>query len=350
MTNFIKYFNRRSIFNPYVIAEIGVNHEGSLKNAKKMINLASKHGASAVKFQTYKAETLASKNSPSYWDLKKESTKSQFLLFKKYDTFDKSDYVKLSNYCKSKNIDFLSTPFDLEAVDFLDNLVKYFKVASADLTNYPLLERIASKKKPIILSLGASTITEIKSTISFLEKKGCKDLALLHCILNYPTINKNANLEKINFLINNFGQYIIGYSDHTMPDDTMSSLVLSSLKGAKIIEKHFTFNKKLKGNDHYHAMDYLDLKKYRKILRNYEILNGQSDYDPKKLEKNARLNARRSIVLKYDLKKNTVLKKEHLIAKRPGTGISPKEIMRVIGKKTKKLLKEDHLLTFKDII
>ena len=349
MNKFIKSLLSRDIFNPYVIAEIGVNHEGSIKKAKLMIDQAKNSGADCVKFQSYKADLLASKNSPYYWDIKKEKTKSQYLLFKKFDNFDVNDYRELANYCKKKSIDFLSTPFDSFSVDYLDKFVKFFKVASADLTNYPLLEQIAKKNKPIILSLGASNIIEIKETLSFLKKKNCKNIILLHCILNYPTEFKNANLNKIDFLQKKFKNNIIGYSDHTLPDSHMTSLILSVLKGAKIIEKHFTYNKKLSGNDHYHAMDYQDLKVFRDILKRYKTISGSYTYNPEKLENKARINARRSLVLSQDIKKNTVLKKNHLIPKRPGNGISPKEINKIIGKKINKDLKEDYILKYKDI-
>ena len=349
MSSFINNLKKRDLFNPYVIAEIGVNHDGSIKKAKLMIDQAKKGGADCVKFQTYKANLLASKNSPYYWDIKKENTKSQYLLFKKYDMFDYDDYINLALYCKKKSIDFLTTPFDNDSVDALDKYLKFYKVASADLTNYPLLEKISTKKKTVILSVGASTIDEINSAVFFLKKNGIKNIILLHCILNYPTDFKNANLEKIDLLKRKYKNSIIGYSDHTLPDQNMSSLVLASLKGAKIIEKHFTYNKKLKGNDHYHAMDYKDLIVYKNILSKFKIINGTANYDPKKLEKKARQNARRSIVLKKDLKKNSILKKDDLISKRPGTGISPSDIHKIIGKKINKNLKEDYILQYKDI-
>ncbi len=156
---------------PYFIAEIGVNHECSLKEAKKLINSAKEGGADAVKFQTYKAEKLAARKSPYYWDIKKEKTKSQFELFSKFDKFDLKDYKVLASYCKKKNIEFLSTPFDLDAVNFLSPLVKMFKISSSDITNLPLLKAIASKKKITILSTGASSISEIKHAIKILKKK-----------------------------------------------------------------------------------------------------------------------------------------------------------------------------------
>ena len=166
---------------PYIIAEIGVNHECSLSLAKKMIDQASQGGAHAVKFQSYKADKIASKNSPSYWDTREEKSTSQYSLFKKYDKFEMDDFKKLKKYCEKKKIDFLSTPFDNEIVDKLNPLVPLFKVASADITNLPLLKKIAKTKKPIILSTGASNLEEIKFSYNFLKKMD--QIKLLYCIV-----------------------------------------------------------------------------------------------------------------------------------------------------------------------
>ena len=203
--------------SPYIIAEIGVNHECSISKAKKLIFKAKMGGADAAKFQTYKAELITSKNSPSYWDTTKEKTKSQFKLFKKYDHFDKSDYVELFKYCKSLNIDFASTPFDHEAVDMLDPLVSYFKVSSSDITNYPLLKKIASKKKPVLLSTGASSLLEIKNAVNILKISQMQKYCCYALYLSYPAKDKNANLGMISDLRKKFPKNIIGYSDHTLP-------------------------------------------------------------------------------------------------------------------------------------
>ena len=159
---------------PYVIAEIGVNHEGSIDQAKHLIDLAKEGGADAAKFQSYKADTLASKNSPSYWDTTKESTKSQHELFSKYDNFGPDDYSLLADHCRNVGIDFVSTPFDFEAIDFLDPLVPFFKIASSDITNFPFLRYVASKNKPVLLSTGASTIGEIDAAVHILAEAGCQ--------------------------------------------------------------------------------------------------------------------------------------------------------------------------------
>ena len=335
--------------NPYIIAEIGVNHECSILKAKQLILKAKKGGADAAKFQTYKADLITSKNSPSYWDTSKEKTKSQYTLFKKYDHFDETDYTKLYKYCKSLNIDFASTPFDHDAVNMLDPLVSYFKVSSSDITNYPLLKKIASKKKPVLLSTGASSISEISNAVSLLNSNNCKNIVVMHCILSYPAKNENANLGMISDLKEKFPKNIIGYSDHTLPDKEMTNMYTSYILGAKVLEKHFTLNKKARGNDHYHSMDYKDLKNLQnRILKANKII-GIKEKKHLKIEYNSRKYARRSLVLKKDMEKNSTIKKNNIICKRPGIGISPIYLEDVLGKKVKKKLKEDHILKWTDL-
>tara|TARA_B110000444_G_scaffold90697_1_gene85700 strand:- start:41141 stop:42202 length:1062 start_codon:yes stop_codon:yes gene_type:complete len=351
MSNFkINKFEINEFSKPYLIAEIGVNHEGSIETAKMLIDLAKEGGANAAKFQSYKAELLASKNSPSYWDLSKESNQSQFKLFQKYDNFNPDDYEYLAEYCKKIEIDFLSTPFDSGAIDYLCPLVPAFKIASADITNFPFLKKIGGLNKPTIISTGASTLEEIKNAVKILESSGCSNIALLHCILNYPTDNKNAHLSMISNLMSTFPNKIIGYSDHTLPNRKMSSLILSYVLGARIIEKHFTYDKSLPGNDHYHAMDIDDLKNFNLELNfTIDLLGDLKEKQPIESEKIAIQNARRSIVLKNNIAKDQILSEKDLTYKRPGTGISPEYWDEVVGKKINKSLKEDQILNWEDI-
>jgi len=334
---------------PYIIAEVGVNHECSLSKAKRLISEAKKGGADSVKFQTYKANLLASKNSPAYWDTKKEKSKSQYELFKKYDSFTIKDYKVLFKYCKKLKIDFSSTPFDLNSVDELSPFLKFFKISSSDITNFPLLKKIATKKKPVLLSTGASNLDEIKEAVEFLKKRGCKKIVIMHCILSYPTKNYDANLSMITDLKEKFPDHIIGYSDHTLPDNQMSKIVTSYILGARVIEKHFTLNKKEKGNDHYHSMDKNDLILLIKNLNQTKKILGIDEKKVILAEKNSRKFARRSIVAKKDLYKDHVLKPQDIICKRPGTGISPKFISKILNKKILKNLKEDQIITWKHI-
>ena len=174
----------REKFNPYIIAEIGVNHEGDIALAKRLIREAKDGGAHAAKFQSYKANKIASKNSPAYWDQSKEPTDSQFKLFQKYDGFGEAEYKELAEYCRTLGIDFMSTPFDLDAVDFLAPLMPAFKIASADITNVPLIRKCAGTGKPLIISTGAATLSEIELALTTAKQAGARNVALLHCVLN----------------------------------------------------------------------------------------------------------------------------------------------------------------------
>ncbi|MDY7029045.1 MAG: N-acetylneuraminate synthase family protein, partial [Spirochaetota bacterium] len=261
--------------DPYIIAEIGVNHEGSMDKAKELIDLAKEGGADAVKFQSYKAEKIASRNSPYYWDIKEEPTRSQYDLFRKYDSFGETEYRELHAYTGEQGIDFMSTPFDLEAVDFLDPLMPCFKIASADITNLPLLKKIGSTGKPVLISTGASNTDEIDAAVDILRNAGTEDIVLMHCVLNYPTKDGDAHLKMIAGLKDRYPGHMIGYSDHTVPDADMTCLTTAWLIGAKVIEKHFTFDKTLPGNDHYHAMDADDMKILLKKINQIKALLGE---------------------------------------------------------------------------
>ncbi|GAB6163061.1 N-acetylneuraminate synthase family protein [Desulfothermus naphthae] len=336
------------LYVPYIIAEAGVNHEGKMDLAKRLIEEAKDGGADAIKFQSYKAETLASKYSPAYWDTTKERTKSQYELFKKYDKFWKKEFEELKKYCDDVGIEFLSTPFDLESAKFLNDLMPAFKISSSDITNKPFIEYICKFEKPIILSTGASYIWEIEEAAFWIEKYG-NPLALLHCVLNYPTEDKNANLGMIFDLKRKFPDKIIGYSDHTLPKD-MKTLEVATLLGAVIIEKHFTFDKTLPGNDHYHAMDKEDLKIFKSNLeRIFELLGDFRKYALSS-EEPARKNARRSLVAKKFISKGKVIEYEDLTWKRPAHGISPKFIDKVVGKKAIMDIHEDEILKWRMIL
>lgn len=331
--------------NPYVIAEIGVNHEGSMELAKRLIDEAKAGGAHAAKFQSYKAGKIASKHSPAYWDQSKEPTDSQYKLFQKYDGFGPAEYQELAAYCQTVGIHFMSTPFDLEAVDFLAPLMPAFKIASADITNVPLIRKCAAQGKPLIISTGASTLPEIEFALATARAAGAKDIALLHCVLNYPTPEDHAQLGYISTLARVFPDVVIGYSDHVVPDATISALEVAMLLGASIMEKHFTHDKGLPGNDHYHAMNSDDLKAFLQKAAGYRRLIATNQKDLQK-EGAARLHARRSIVANGDIKKGTVITADMLIAKRPAHGISPVHWDDVIGKTATQNIADDALLSW----
>ena len=342
---------------PFIVAEIGVNfydiarkyNIDLIEAAKLMIREAKNAGADAVKFQTYKAERLASKFSPAYWDLSKEPTPSQYELFKKYDKLSEDDWIELANYSSKLGIIFLSTPFFEEAVDFLYKVVPAFKISSSDITNIPFIKYIARKGKPILLSTGASTLSEVSEAVNAIFKENNQDVVIMHCTLCYPTPYEYTNLNMIKYLKAVFPNCLIGYSDHTIPDESMLVLTLAYLFGARVIEKHFTLDKTLPGNDHYHAMDPKDLRKFRRNLSLIQKIAGEYVKRPVNCEKSARKYARRSIVAKRFIKKDTIITEDDLEFKRPGTGIPPKFVHLVVGRKAKRDINPDEILTWNDI-
>lgn len=339
---------------PYLIAEVGVNFYDTahaeditpMEAAKKYVAAAKEAGADAVKFQSYKADTIVSKNSPAYWDLTKEPTPTQHGLFQKHDKFNREDYQEIADYCKEVGIEFMSTPFDMESADYLDNMVNIYKISSSDLSNHPFIRHIAKKGKPIYLSVGAAYISEVEEALRIMKEENCPEICLLHCVLSYPTKNSDANLNVIKTLKRIFPDVKIGYSDHTVPDETMTILSTAYLYGAEVIEKHFTLDKTLPGNDHYHAGDPDDFKK---AVKNFERIIEVSGSDEKTVldcELVPRREARRSLVLTRDMKAGEVITEKDIMAKRPGTGIGPKFTDIVIGRTVKKDLPEDTVLTW----
>ena len=339
-------FEIRADASPYVIAEIGVNHENDLERARRMIRQVAAAGGSAAKFQTYTAAKLASRFSPAYWDRQKEPTDSQFELFRKYDRFGAAEYRELAAACRSAGIDFLSTAFDPDGVELLAALVPAFKVASADITNLPLLEAVAVHRKPVLISTGASTIDEIRAAVACLERHGAPAVALLHCVLSYPTAPSDANLNVIRTLQKEFAGYPVGYSDHVPPDPDMVTLAAAYVLGARIIEKHFTDDKRLPGNDHYHAMDQDDLRKAVDQCERARVLLGSGVKEVGPAEQDARRFARRSLVAARALPEGHTLRPDDLLIKRPGTGIPPTALGDVVGRRLARRVVEDEVLTY----
>jgi len=337
---------------PYIIAEIGVNHENSMEKAKLMIEQVAESGGHCAKFQTYKADKLASdKHAPSYWDLKSEPCTSQHALFQKYDHFGESEYQELAAHCKKVGIDFLSTPFDVDAVTDMSDILNFYKVASADITNIPLLRTIGKQNKPVIVSVGAATLSEVENAINVLEEAGASDIALLHCVLNYPTPHENAQMSLMSDMVRLFGdRYAIGYSDHVKPeeDHSMPALEIATINGAVIIEKHYTYDKTLPGNDHYHAFDAEDMKIFSKKLKLYQKLYGGKSRNLE-LEAKAVSNARRRILTSKDVKEGDVFNQDNLIALRSNKGIDIARWDDVVGKKASNDLCDRTPVNWKDI-
>lgn len=306
-----------------VVAEAGVNHEGDLETALELVREAARAGAGAIKFQTYKAARLATRSSGAYWDKSKESTASQFELFSKYDSFGESEYRRIAEECARSGIAFSTSPFDIESVDWLDDLVALFKVASGDITNMPLLRRIATTGKPVLLSTGASTLGEIEAGIQHLKRHGAGEIALLQCTLAYPTPVESAAVGALRQLSAVFPDFVLGYSDHTTPPASFAVIAAAYALGARVIETHFTLDRSLPGNDHYHALDPRDLARLVRELAELRTLLGEPVKRVLDLELPARTGARRSVVARVDIPRGTPLSQELLDVKRPGGGVPP---------------------------
>jgi N-acetylneuraminate synthase len=327
---------------PYVIAEAGVNHEGNMATARRLVDEAAEGGAHAVKFQAYRASTLASRHSPAYWDTTKEPTLSQHELFSRHDKFWKQEMEQLKVHCDAAGIDFMCTPFDVESAGFLNDLMQVFKISSSDITNRPFIEHLCRFGKPILLSTGASELWEIQEAVGWIDAFGNPN-ALLHCVLNYPTADSDANLGRILGLQRAFPCKTIGYSDHTLPAD-MRNCEMAVLLGAAIIEKHFTHDKSLPGNDHYHAMDRDDLRSFRRKLDTAFAILGDFEVKALPQEAVARRNARRSLVAARRIPAGKIVEHGDLTYKRPAHGISPRCINELLGLRARLDIDEDAVL------
>lgn len=339
---------------PYIIAEMGVNFYDTarvmgitpLDAAKLYIDKAADAGIDCAKFQSYKAGTIVSKNSPAYWDTTKEPTKTQYELFLKHDSFGEAEYRELCDYTHAKGMDFTSTPFDYASADYLEDMVDFYKISSSDLSNLPFIRHIAKKGKKMIVSVGAAYLSEVDEAIRAMKDVGNNDIVILHCVLSYPTDPKNANLRIIETLKKSFPDVGIGFSDHVAPDDTMMTLATAYLLGAEVVEKHFTLDKTLPGNDHYHAGDPEDFIKAIANFKWIDTVLGSAKKTVLECELTPRREARRSLVLTRDMKAGEIIREEDLMPKRPGTGISPEFAEIVIGRKVVRDIEEDTILTW----
>ena len=325
-----------------IIAEAGVNHNGDLNLAKKLIDAASDAGVDYVKFQTFKTEKLVSKSAQkaSYQSENlKDDDNSQFSMLKKLE-LSPENHFELIEYAKQKGVNFLSTAFDLDSLAFLDSLnLSLFKVPSGEITNKTYLQAIAKTKKPVIISTGMANMQEIEDSISVFETEGYlkTDITVLHCNTQYPTPFEDVNLMAMKTIGDAFGVKI-GYSDHTNGIEVPTAAVAL---GATVIEKHFTLDKTMEGPDHKASLDPKELKGMVSAIRNIEIALGNGEKKPSPSESKNLEAARKSIHLAVSLKKGEVLKYEHLIMKRPGNGISPMDFESALGKKVNVDLEED---------
>ena len=327
----------------YIIAEIGGNFK-NLDEAKKLIDFAKKSGVDAIKIQTYRAETIASKK--AMFDMENTGKVSQYEIFKKYEV-DFDLHKKIAQYSKIQNLEFFSTPSHETDVDMLENLnVNIHKIGSDDAVNLPFLKYVAKTNKIIILSTGMCTLDEVRESVETIKSQNNNKIVLLHCTSCYPTHPKDANINAIKTMINSFPEIPIGYSDHTL--DTNASCLAVAI-GAKVIEKHFTFDKKADGPDHMLSSDLDEMSELVKRIRIIEKLKGNEEKKPADGEKTNLINNRKSIIINAALPKGSILKKDNLSIKRPGSGIYPKFIDEVIGKKLLKSVEEDHILEWNDL-
>ena len=330
-----------------IVAEAGVNHNGSLETACRLIDEAKEAGADAVKFQTFTADHLTTRNAPKalYQKQNTGNDESQFDMLKKLELSPQAHKILIA-HCRNQGILFLSSAFSEKAVDLLDKLdVTAIKLGSAEITNTPLLAHLGNTGKPVILSTGGSSLDEVSQAVKVLKESGCCELALLHCVSNYPAAVADVNLRAMDTLSREFN-LPVGYSDHTEGLEVACAAVAL---GARIIEKHFTLDKNAPGPDHRASLEPKDLKRLVKAIRNVESAMGDGVKKPALSEADTRAAARRSLVAVSNLLAGTVLRREHLTCKRPGTGICPTQTEVVLGRKLVHNLMADEQLTWQHI-
>lgn len=324
-----------------IIAEAGVNHNGDLTIAKQLVDEAKKCGADVVKFQTFNPKKLASKQAKMA-EYQKENLgveESQEEMLSKL-TLEREDYVELANYCCKVGIQFLSTPFEIDSVHFLNNIQDIWKIPSGEITNYPYLVEIARTGKDVILSTGMSTLDEVDAAIEVLKNNGSGVVTLLHCTTNYPTPMKDVNLRAMLTLKGHCG-CPVGYSDHT---NGIEVPVAAAALGAEVIEKHFTLDRNMDGPDHKASLEPEELKAMVDAVRNIEKAMGNGEKVPSESEKANISVVRKSIIAAKSIKAGEILTEENITTKRPGTGINPMRWNEVVGTKAIRDFEEDELI------
>ncbi len=332
-----------------IIAEAGVNHNGSLELAKKLVDVAEEAGVDFVKFQTFKAEKLVAENTQkAEYQKANDGDGGQLEMLKKLE-LSNQDHIDLINYCKSKKVSFLSTAFDEDSIDFLVDLgIPFFKIPSGEITNLPYLEKIASTQLRVIISTGMCDMDEVKDAVSVFNKNGYEpsEITVLHCNTEYPTPMKDVNL----LAMKSIGDELninVGYSDHTLGIEVPIAAVAL---GAKVIEKHFTLDRSMTGPDHKASLEPEELKSMVQAIRNIELALGSGKKKPSDSELKNKAIARKSIHFKTSLKKDHILIKDDFIMLRPGSGISPMNMYDVIGKKLKGDVKRGEMMSYNHII
>ena len=328
-----------------IIAEAGVNHNGDLEKAKQLIDAAAEAGVDYVKFQSFKADKIVTKSAQraSYQDANTGNKDSQYEMLKKLE-LSEEDHHDLIAYCKAQKVKFLSTGFDLESLDFLNEIgIDLFKIPSGEITNLPYLRKIASFNKPVIMSTGMADIQEVIQAVDVLTSSGIKkdNLVVLHCNTEYPTPMKDVNLKAMNHIAEEIGVKV-GYSDHTLGIEVPIAAVAL---GACVIEKHFTLDRNEPGPDHRASLEPRELKEMVLSIRNIEkAISGNGKKHPSESELKNKSIVRKSIVSNTDIKKGDAFTEHNITIKRPGTGISPMKWDEVIGQKAKKNYLKDELI------
>jgi N,N'-diacetyllegionaminate synthase len=331
----------------FFIAEAGVNHNGNVENAKRLVEIAADAGADAVKFQTFRAQELASAAAPKakYQQDHTGADQSQFEMLKGLE-LSAENFQELEKHAHRKGIIFLSTPFDTESVDMLDHLgVPAFKIPSGEITNWPLLEYIAAKQKPVILSTGMSYLSEVGDAIGVIRAAGCSQLAVLHCTSNYPATAASSNLRAMQTISESF-DVPTGLSDHTLG---MEMAIAAIALGARIIEKHFTLDKSLPGPDHQASLAPDELRILIHSIREVESGMGDGIKRPTPSEEETRDVTRRSIITHEQILKGTTIERRMLVFKRPGNGIPPSKLAEIVGRKVNRTIPADSKLEFEDL-
>lgn len=327
----------------FIIAEAGVNHNGNLENAKRLVDVAAEAGVNAVKFQTFKANNLVSyyTSKAEYQLINTNKNETQYEMLKKLE-LNLEAHKELNSYCKDKKVLFLSTPFDLDSIDLLVQIldIPVLKIPSGEITNYPYLRKIGQTQKEVILSTGMSTMEEIEQAIFVLKQYGASKISLLHCNTEYPTPMYDVNLNVIRTMAGRF-KVPIGYSDHTQGIEVPIAAVAM---GASIIEKHFTLDKNMEGPDHKTSLEPDELKRMVYCIRNIELAMGSKEKIPTASERKNISIARKSIVAKSEIKKGEVFTEENLTTKRPGNGLSPMCWNDIVGKTSNKDFKVDEMI------
>lgn len=332
-----------SAVSVYIIAEAGVNHNGCIDTAKKLVDCAKEAGADCIKFQTFVAKNIASKSAvkAEYQKKQTDSNESQLEMLKKLElSFD--EFTQLSIYCREKEIEFLSTGFDFDSIDYLNSLgMQTWKIPSGDLTNYPYLVKIAKLNKDVILSTGMATMEEIEDAVAVLKENGAKSIVILHCTTEYPTPFNDVNLKAMETIREHF-HLPVGYSDHTKGIEVPVAAVAL---GATVIEKHFTLDKEMEGPDHKASLEPEELTAMVKAIRNIEKAIGDGQKNPAASEIKNMAIARKSIVAKTAIQAGEVFSEANLTTKRPGNGLSPMKWNELIGTKATRSFEEDELIT-----